>query len=139
MDVHLLLLPPHNTSITQFLHPPHSDFAHHIFRFSSRSGASPRTYSSSSAQSYVPHSFLGYRLKPFTLSVRCHSNSGTPSPKSDGEDIVPVLGIDETLSKFQHRTQIFFAVLFWMSLFFWACATDGNNDGGSSRRSGFRR
>ncbi|RZC50437.1 hypothetical protein C5167_018855 [Papaver somniferum] len=138
MDVHLLLLPPHNTSITQSLRPPHSDFAHHIFRLSSRSSArfSPRTHSSSTSHSHV--SFIG-RLKPFTLSVRCHPNSGTPSPKSDGEDIVPVLGIDETLSKFQHRTQIFFAVLFWMSLFFWACATDGNNDGGSSKRSGFRR
>ncbi|KAI3912812.1 hypothetical protein MKW92_018757 [Papaver armeniacum] len=139
MDVHLLLLPPHNTSITRSLHPPYSHFAHHVSQFSrvSSTNSSPRTYSSSTSQSHV--SFLGSRLKPFTRLVRCRSNSGTPSPKSDGEDIVPVLGIDETLSKFQHRTQIFFAVLFWMSLFFWACATDGNNDGGSSKRSGFRR
>ncbi|RZC51111.1 hypothetical protein C5167_019537 [Papaver somniferum] len=132
MDVHLLLLPPYNTSITQSLHPHFAQFS----RVSS-TNSSPRTCSSSTSRSHV--SFLGSRLKPFTRLVRCHSNSGTPSPKSDGEDIVPVLGIDEILSKFQHRTQIFFAVLFWMSLFFWACATDGNNDGGSSKRSGFRR
>ncbi|KAI3920363.1 hypothetical protein MKX01_000702 [Papaver californicum] len=137
MDFFVLLLPSHNISIT--LHP-HSHFAHHVSQFSRRSSrtiSSPRTYSSQSHHLHL--SFLGSRLKPFTRLVRCHSNLGPPSPKSDGEDIVPILGIDETLSKFQHRTQIFFAVLFWMSLFFWACATDGNDDGGSSKRSGFRR
>jgi len=38
-----------------------------------------------------------------------------------------VAGVAASLSKFQDRVQIFFAVLFWMTLFFWASAWDGRN------------
>jgi len=42
-----------------------------------------------------------------------------------------------SLSKIQDRIQIFFAVLFWMSLFFWASAWDGRNR--PDKGSRFRR
>ncbi|KAG5016332.1 hypothetical protein AAZX31_08G209400 [Glycine max] len=49
------------------------------------------------------------------------------------------LGADvaTSLSKIQDRIQIFFAVLFWMSLFFWASAWDGRNR--PDKGSRFRR
>ncbi|MCL7029829.1 hypothetical protein MKW94_025492 [Papaver nudicaule] len=92
MDV-LLLYVPHNPSsitIAQSLHS-HSHFAPHLSLFSR-----PRT-----SQSGVHLSFLGSRLKqPSARLVRCHSNSGPPSPESDGEDIVPVL------AKYRNRLYI---------------------------------
>lgn len=45
--------------------------------------------------------------------------------------------IATSLSKIQDRVQIFFAVLFWMSLFFWASAWDGRNR--PNKGSRFRR
>ncbi|KAF2299675.1 hypothetical protein GH714_002333 [Hevea brasiliensis] len=44
-----------------------------------------------------------------------------------------------TLSRLQDRVQIFLAVLFWMSLFFWASAWDGRNNGGRSNKDPIRR
>uniref|UniRef100_A0A7N2LMR0 Uncharacterized protein n=1 Tax=Quercus lobata TaxID=97700 RepID=A0A7N2LMR0_QUELO len=46
-------------------------------------------------------------------------------------------GLAASLSKFQDRVQIFLAVLFWMSLFFWASAWDGRDR--PNKGSRFRR
>ncbi|KAM7254121.1 hypothetical protein ACFE04_031803 [Oxalis oulophora] len=44
-----------------------------------------------------------------------------------------------SISKFQDRIRIFFAVLFWMSLFFWASAWDGRSGGRSNKGSRSKR
>ncbi|KAG6669472.1 hypothetical protein I3843_01G238300 [Carya illinoinensis] len=51
----------------------------------------------------------------------CHAASPGPPPQDDS---VPLSGLAASLSKFQDRLQIFFAVFFWMSLFFWASVWD---------------
>jgi hypothetical protein len=48
-------------------------------------------------------------------------------------------GWQESLSKLQDRVRIFFAVLFWMSLFFWGSAWDGPNNSGGKKRQWFRK
>ncbi|KAJ6427452.1 hypothetical protein OIU84_022949 [Salix udensis] len=47
-------------------------------------------------------------------------------------------GIAATLSRLQDRAQIFLAVLFWMSLFFWASVWDGKNNGKGRLNKGSR-
>ncbi|KAG5000854.1 hypothetical protein JHK87_021926 [Glycine soja] len=85
---------------------------------------------------------------------RCRAASpGPPLPPSENDSSRHLkgaaFGIDKTffilsgadvatsLSKIQDRIQIFFAVLFWMSLFFWASAWDGRNR--PDKGSRFRR
>ncbi|KAK4541950.1 hypothetical protein RGQ29_033217 [Quercus rubra] len=63
----------------------------------------------------------------------CHA-SATPGPPQDSD---PPPGLAASLSKFQDRVQIFLAVLFWMSLFFWASAWDGRDR--PNKGSRFRR
>ncbi|KAM3747837.1 hypothetical protein ACB098_05G065200 [Castanea mollissima] len=63
----------------------------------------------------------------------CHA-SATPGPPPDSD---PPTGLAASLSKFQDRVQIFLAVLFWMSLFFWASAWDGRDR--PNKGSRFRR
>ncbi|KAK4590374.1 hypothetical protein RGQ29_020792 [Quercus rubra] len=63
----------------------------------------------------------------------CHA-SATPGPPPDSD---PPPGLAASLSKFQDRVQIFLAVLFWMSLFFWASAWDGRDR--PNKGSRFRR
>ncbi|KAJ6947488.1 hypothetical protein NC651_002009 [Populus alba x Populus x berolinensis] len=46
--------------------------------------------------------------------------------------------LDATLSQLQDRVQIFLAVLFWMSLFFWASIWDGKNNGRGRLNKGSR-
>ncbi|GMI78107.1 hypothetical protein HRI_001480000 [Hibiscus trionum] len=48
-------------------------------------------------------------------------------------------GLVGKLSRFQDRARIFFAVLFWMSLFFWYSALDGRNSDKPNKGSRFRR
>ncbi|XVF26582.1 hypothetical protein REPUB_Repub14bG0030100 [Reevesia pubescens] len=84
-----------------------------------------------------------------SLPVQLRSNSNTrlprslsagprpPSPPEAGPPRPP--GFIGKLSRFQDRAQIFFAVLFWMSLFFWSSAWDGRNSGGPNKGSRFRR
>ncbi|KAK4267546.1 hypothetical protein QN277_024315 [Acacia crassicarpa] len=62
-----------------------------------------------------------------------------PPPRTDpppGDSSRQLQGISTSLSKTKDRVQIFFAVLFWMSLFFWASAWDERNrpNKGSRRR-----
>ncbi|RWR83097.1 putative methyltransferase PMT11 [Cinnamomum micranthum f. kanehirae] len=57
--------------------------------------------------------------------LRHVTRAGPPSPDPDdplGED--PTAGLEATFYKVKDGVQIFFSVLFWMSLFFWACAWD---------------
>ncbi|KAF9614969.1 hypothetical protein IFM89_021399 [Coptis chinensis] len=86
-------------------------------------------------------SFPGFSSKLSNSSAICFAtNPGSPSPGSDPppeKHFVTTSSLGETFSKFQDKTQIFFAVLFWMSLFFWNCAWDGRNDGPNKKsRSG---
>ncbi|KAB1218699.1 hypothetical protein CJ030_MR3G026579 [Morella rubra] len=68
--------------------------------------------------------------------------AASPGPPQDSDppsqsEKVTLTGFAASLSKFQDRVQIFLAVLFWMSLFFWASAWDGRsrpNKGSRSRR-----
>ncbi|VFQ87329.1 unnamed protein product [Cuscuta campestris] len=71
-------------------------------------------------------------------SFRC--SSGSPRPQPDPPDRgKSSSGAEEIVSKVQNRVQIFFAVLFWMSLFFWYSIWDGRNDGRPTKSSRFRR
>ncbi|XP_062089858.1 uncharacterized protein LOC133796385 [Humulus lupulus] len=66
---------------------------------------------------------------------------GQPPPSPPESDPTPgpprIKGLAASFSKFQDRMQIFFAVLFWMSLFFWTCAWDERNR--PNKGSRFRR
>ncbi|KAI8529453.1 hypothetical protein RHMOL_Rhmol12G0225900 [Rhododendron molle] len=48
-------------------------------------------------------------------------------------------GLTATFARLQDTVQIFFAVLFWMSLFFWSSVWDGRNNNGPGKGSRFRR
>ncbi|KAJ9692671.1 hypothetical protein PVL29_011652 [Vitis rotundifolia] len=83
-------------------------------------------------------------LPPRTASLR--RRASTPSPPAPPEsdpppqnDPVPLTGLVATFSRFQDSIQIFFAVLFWLSLFFWASAWDGRNGGRPNKGSRLRR
>ncbi|KAF7847561.1 hypothetical protein BT93_L2839 [Corymbia citriodora subsp. variegata] len=64
---------------------------------------------------------------------------GQPSPPESGPP--PEIGsrglrsVAASLSRLQDSVQIFFAVLFWMSLFFWASAWDRRNRPSKGSRS----
>ncbi|KAJ4953016.1 hypothetical protein NE237_029848 [Protea cynaroides] len=88
-------------------------------------------------------SFPGCTSQPYAFSYRRYStNPGHPPPESEppfDNDLMSTAGLDATFSRFQDRVQIFFAVLFWMSLFFGACAWGEKDDGTPSKGSRFRR
>ncbi|RLN43142.1 uncharacterized protein C2845_PM01G39190 [Panicum miliaceum] len=79
---------------------------------------------------------LGPGCRPLP-SIRCRAAAG-PSPPSSSEP-PPPSGWQERLSRLQDRARIFFAVLFWMSLFFWGSAWDGSNNSGGKKRQRFRK
>ncbi|XP_044484958.1 uncharacterized protein LOC123210579 [Mangifera indica] len=68
---------------------------------------------------------------------RCLAASPGPPPSDPHpqQDPIQLSGF----SRLQDRIQIFLAVLFWMSLFFWASAFDKRNNGRRNRGSRFRR
>ncbi|CAN6304797.1 unnamed protein product [Urochloa humidicola] len=78
---------------------------------------------------------LGPGCRPL-LSIRCRAAAGPPPPSSEPP---PPSGWQERLSSLQDRARIFFAVLFWMSLFFWGSAWDGSNNSGGKKRQRFRK
>ncbi|CAK9310401.1 unnamed protein product [Citrullus colocynthis] len=94
-------------------------------------------------------SFLSHRRRrfsPLLLSFDSCAKSAVcsaavrPPPDSDPppeEDPIRLTGFPAILSKFRDRVQIFLAVLFWMSLFFWTSALDGKNR--PNKGSRFRR
>ncbi|KAJ1295102.1 hypothetical protein BS78_01G198100 [Paspalum vaginatum] len=76
--------------------------------------------------------------RPFPR-IRCRAAAG-PSPPSSEPPPPSPHGWQESLSRLQDRARIFFAVLFWMSLFFWGSAwADGSNNSGGKKRQRFRK
>uniref|UniRef100_A0A7N0ZU22 Uncharacterized protein n=1 Tax=Kalanchoe fedtschenkoi TaxID=63787 RepID=A0A7N0ZU22_KALFE len=72
---------------------------------------------------------------------RCLAATPPPpdsTPSSD-PDLVRSSGLDVKFMRLKDTVQIFFAVLFWMSLFFWACVWDDKNSGNPTKGSRFRR
>ncbi|XP_066374127.1 uncharacterized protein [Miscanthus floridulus] len=70
--------------------------------------------------------------------IRCRAAAG-PSPPSSEPPTPSPHGWQERLSSLQDRVRVFFAVLFWMSLFFWGSAWDGSNNSGGKKRQRFRK
>ncbi|KAI3463408.1 hypothetical protein Pfo_020071 [Paulownia fortunei] len=69
---------------------------------------------------------------------RCQAASSPPEPPSKKHP-PPYSGVKASLARFQDTLQIFFAVLFWMSLFLWSCAWDGGDSGRRNKGSQFRK
>ncbi|PSR96032.1 Sodium channel protein type 10 subunit alpha like [Actinidia chinensis var. chinensis] len=122
-------------SIFSLVHPTHST-------------ASPNLFANQNSLSTM----IFHRSSPLLSSnskswpCRCRAVSPgrpPPPPESDpppnGKDPNPSEGPTATFSRLQDTVQIFFAVLFWMSLFFWASAWDGRDNGRPSKGSRFRR
>ncbi|KAL1564020.1 hypothetical protein AAHA92_06428 [Salvia divinorum] len=65
------------------------------------------------------------------LSCCATSSPSEPPPENQ---IPPSSGVSP-----KDTLQIFFAVLFWMSLFFWSCAWDRGNSGRSDKGPRFRK
>ncbi|OMO54337.1 hypothetical protein CCACVL1_27880 [Corchorus capsularis] len=75
-----------------------------------------------------------------TRHPRCLSAGPGPPSSPDPDSEPPRLsGFAGNLSRVQDRVQIFFAVLFWMSLFFWSSVWDGRNSNRPNKGSRFRR
>uniref|UniRef100_J3L072 Uncharacterized protein n=1 Tax=Oryza brachyantha TaxID=4533 RepID=J3L072_ORYBR len=84
----------------------------------------------------VPSHFsVGHGSHPWP-GFRCRAAAGPSPPSSEPP---PPHGWQERLSRLQDRIRIFFAVLFWMALFFWGSAWDGNNNSGGTKRQRFRK
>ncbi|KAJ4826396.1 hypothetical protein Tsubulata_044554 [Turnera subulata] len=71
----------------------------------------------------------------------CHAALSPPPPSDPPpeRDPGPTEGVAVILSRLRDRVQIFLAVLFWLSLFFWSSAWDGSNNdkGGPNKGSKF--
>ncbi|KAF9690056.1 hypothetical protein SADUNF_Sadunf01G0156200 [Salix dunnii] len=99
--------------------------------------SSPLPFSIHSQRLSLPPSPLS--TGPTTRLSRCHAAlSPQPPPQSDPPPGKEPQGIAATLSRLQDRVQIFLAVLFWMSLFFWASVWDGKNNGKGRLNKGSR-
>ncbi|EEF44794.1 uncharacterized protein LOC8282331 [Ricinus communis] len=98
---------------------------------------SPASITPLSVPINIHRPFLAPRLRlgrlHAALSPQPPNSQPDPPPPEDDRK-----GIAATFTRFQDRVQIFFAVLFWMSLFFWASAWDGRNRGGSRPNKGSR-
>ncbi|KAG6593392.1 hypothetical protein SDJN02_12237, partial [Cucurbita argyrosperma subsp. argyrosperma] len=103
-------------------------------------------FSSFHAPPEISFSPLHHRRSSLLLSSNPCAKSAVctaavrPPPDSDpppDEDPIRLKGFPAIFSKFGDRVQIFFAVLFWMSLFFWTSALDGKNR--PNKGSRFRR
>ncbi|KAK9098743.1 hypothetical protein Syun_025788 [Stephania yunnanensis] len=112
--------------------------SHHLLLFRCFLSSSSSSSSSSLGLLHNPRPLLGFpsRLRPDRCGLRLAATLGS---ESDPPPPPPPKGLDVPLSKIQDRVLIFFAVLFWMSLFFWACAWDGRSGNRPSKRSRFRR
>ncbi|XP_058734398.1 uncharacterized protein LOC131606138 isoform X1 [Vicia villosa] len=92
----------------------------------------PTSSFSLSIPSHLPFNPLPSSSSTSLRRLRCRAALPDPPPphSSDqppGNDSIQLQNVGASFSKFQDRVQIFFAVLFWMSLFFWASAWDGRN------------
>ncbi|XP_015870345.1 uncharacterized protein LOC107407555 isoform X2 [Ziziphus jujuba] len=90
-----------------------------------------RLLSTNRVFSYPLHGRRRISLSLPSDTSRCLAAKSPPPPPDS--DPPPGSG----LSKLQDRIQIFFAVLFWMSLFFWACVWDDRSR--PNKGSRFRR
>ncbi|KAF3328547.1 hypothetical protein FCM35_KLT05625 [Carex littledalei] len=72
---------------------------------------------------------------------RCATSARPPPPPNFGGDDSSgyISRLQEEFSKIQDRVRIFFAVLFWMSLFFWASVWDGTDDSRNNKGPRFRK
>ncbi|KAL2516588.1 uncharacterized protein Fot_30559 [Forsythia ovata] len=101
--------------------------------------------SSSSSVIYRHPSLPSSAFKLHSWSGLCRATSpGTPSPPPESgpnskKTPAPASGVAAGFSRFQDTVQIFFAVLFWMSLFFWSSAWDGKNNGRPNKGPRFRK
>ncbi|XP_031487338.1 uncharacterized protein LOC116255606 [Nymphaea colorata] len=75
--------------------------------------------------------------------TNCHEEKDGPSSTGTERlaenDETQITGLAMTMHQIQDRARIFFAVFFWMSLFFWACAWDGRNNRPPKSRPWFRK
>ncbi|KAL1551390.1 hypothetical protein AAHA92_19241 [Salvia divinorum] len=62
----------------------------------------------------------------------------TPEPPSE-KHLSPISGVTTTFTRFQDTLRIVFAVLFWMSLFFWSSIWDRGSGGSPNKRSRFKK
>ncbi|QHN75661.1 uncharacterized protein DS421_19g637200 [Arachis hypogaea] len=102
---------------------------HMVLLSSSSSSVNLLLFSPSLTPSIHPLSTI-VLLRRRRFSCRAASPGPPPAPRTDpppGNDSGMLRDLAASLSKIQDRAQIFFAVLFWMSLFFWASAWDGRN------------
>ncbi|CAA2942574.1 uncharacterized protein LOC111372179 [Olea europaea var. sylvestris] len=101
--------------------------------------------SSSSSLIYCHLSLQSSNFKPRSLCGRCRATSpGPPSPPPESgpnskKPPAPSSGVAASFTRFQDTVQIFFAVLFWMSLFFWSSAWGGKDNGRSNKGPRFRK
>ncbi|KAK3160899.1 hypothetical protein QOZ80_1BG0067320 [Eleusine coracana subsp. coracana] len=93
----------------------------------------PSTTAAAAADTATSPISLGRRCRPLPSVLR--RAAAGPSPPSSEPPPPSPHGWQESLTKLQDKVRIFFAVLFWMSLFFWGSAWDGpNNSGGKKQR-----
>ncbi|GAB4842078.1 hypothetical protein Ancab_012038 [Ancistrocladus abbreviatus] len=108
-----------------------------------------------SSRTHLHYSFLGLHSNPRRRIRRCCAGSPgpppspppAPPPQSDPSPvknpirftIIPQTGVTSSFSRFHDSIRIFFAVLFWLSLFFWSSAWDGRNGGRRNKGTRFRR
>ncbi|KAL2493461.1 Uncharacterized protein Adt_29089 [Abeliophyllum distichum] len=97
--------------------------------------------SSSSSVIYRHPSLSSSAFKLNSWSGRCRATSpGPPSPPPEsGPNSKKTPAPASGFTRFQDTVQIFFAVLFWMSLFFWSSAWDGKNNGRPNKGPRFRK
>eukprot|EP00268_Persea_americana_P042051 TRINITY_DN4204_c0_g1_i1.p1 TRINITY_DN4204_c0_g1~~TRINITY_DN4204_c0_g1_i1.p1 ORF type:complete len:132 (-),score=18.21 TRINITY_DN4204_c0_g1_i1:178-573(-) len=98
------------------------------------------------SSSHLRPSFSCLPPSPRTCSrprhVTCASGRPSPVPEDPlGKDSTTGfdLGLEVTFYRIRDGMQIFFSVLFWMSIFFWACAWDGRDNTRPRKGSRFRR
>ncbi|XP_058195875.1 uncharacterized protein LOC131312135 isoform X2 [Rhododendron vialii] len=104
-----------------------------------------RNTTNSNNRNFLPPIHL-HRSTPPSASNPCRCRAVSPGrqppPESEppnGKDPSPSEGLTATFARLQDTVQIFFAVLFWMSLFFWSSVWDGRNNNGPGKGSRFRR
>ncbi|XP_051148044.1 uncharacterized protein LOC127263123 [Andrographis paniculata] len=79
-----------------------------------------------------------FRFRRNYWSGRCRA--AVPPPEPPSEKYRPsTSGLAATFTRVKDTLQVFFAVLFWMSLFFWSSAWDGGNNGRPNKRTRNRK
>ncbi|KAI3777772.1 hypothetical protein L1987_47574 [Smallanthus sonchifolius] len=111
-------------------HPNPSILTPSIHFFSSCSSSTSRIISSHRWSLLPPRNS---KLWCGATSPQSHPPSPPESEPPPGDDQGSNPGSIASLSRFQEGVQIFCAVFFWMSLFFWSSVWDGRNKGRSDK------